>query len=56
MAYFINDDCINCGSCEDICPSSSIIAGGDKYDIDAGTCTDCGSCADICPTDAIHPQ
>ncbi len=56
MAYFIDDNCINCGSCEDTCPVSAISAGGDTYVIDPDTCTDCGSCADVCPVDAIHPK
>jgi len=54
MAYFIDDDCINCNGCEDICPSGAISPGDDKYEIDADLCTDCGSCADICPVDSIH--
>ncbi|MDR0454470.1 MAG: 4Fe-4S binding protein [Deferribacteraceae bacterium] len=56
MAYFINEDCINCGSCEDICPNGAISSGDDQYEIDAEQCTDCGSCCDVCPVDAIHPK
>ena len=56
MAYFINDECINCNSCEDICPSNAIISASDKYEIDEDNCSDCGSCTDVCPVDAIHPK
>ena len=57
MAYFINDDCINCGACEPECPTNAISAGDDKYVIDANECIDCGACVDLCPTEAIKlPQ
>ena len=52
MAYFINSDCVACGSCESECPASCISAGDDVYVIDEAACTECGSCADVCPVDA----
>jgi len=52
MAYIISDECINCGACEDQCPTSCISVGDDKYTIDADACVDCGACADVCPVDA----
>lgn len=55
MAYFINDNCINCGACEAECPTSCISAGDDKYVINADDCIDCGACAGVCPTDAPNP-
>ncbi len=56
MAYFINDDCINCGACEAECPTSCISAGSDKFVINADECIDCGACNGVCPTDAPQPQ
>ncbi|NLK70400.1 MAG: 4Fe-4S binding protein [Clostridiales bacterium] len=56
MAYKINDDCINCGTCESECPVNCISAGDDKYVIDAETCIECGACADVCPVSAPNPQ
>jgi len=53
MAYTINDECTNCGVCEDECPVGSITEGDDIRVIDAETCTDCGACAEVCPVDAI---
>ena len=53
MAYKITDECIACGSCADECPNDAIIAGHDKYEINADECLDCGTCADACPNDAI---
>lgn len=54
MAY-INDDCTQCGTCEDACPLDAIITDSDdKYSIDADICTDCGECVDVCPVSAIN--
>ena len=53
MAYIINDECINCGSCESECPVSAISEGDGKYVIDADACLDCGTCEGECPTGAI---
>jgi len=56
MAYFINDDCINCGSCEAECPTNAISAGDTKYVVDPDVCVDCGACASVCTVDAPKPQ
>ena len=52
MAYVINDECINCGSCEAECPVGAISAGDGKYVINADECLDCGACAGVCPVGA----
>lgn len=52
MAYFISDECINCGACEAECPVSCISAGDSSYVIDEDACIDCGSCATVCPVGA----
>lgn len=53
MAYNISDECIACGACQGECPNNAIIAGDDKYEIQADDCISCGACADICPAGAI---
>lgn len=55
VAHSINDDCTNCGACEDACPVSAISEQSGKRAIDADTCIDCGACVDNCPVNAIHP-
>jgi len=50
----INDECIACGTCVEVCPSESIKAADEKYTI-LDTCTDCGTCVESCPVDAIKP-
>jgi len=54
MAYTINDECTNCGACDDSCPVDAISEKGDKRVIDPDLCTDCGACVDACPVDAIE--
>ena len=54
MAYVINDDCANYGSCAAVCPAEAISEGDGKYVIDADVCVSCGSCADNCPVEAIE--
>lgn len=53
MAYTINDECINCGACEPVCPTNAISEQGDVRVIDAATCIDCAACVDTCPVNAI---
>jgi ferredoxin len=53
LAYTINQDCINCGACDDSCPVGAISEAGDKRVIDADNCIDCGACVDTCPVSAI---
>ena len=54
MAYQIQNDCIACGACADLCPVEAI-SDGDIYSIDENACIDCGACADQCPVEAIIP-
>lgn len=51
--HYINEDCIACGACVDICPVTAIRAGQPIYIIDKDVCIDCGSCDDVCPVQAI---
>ncbi|GHU39146.1 4Fe-4S ferredoxin [Spirochaetia bacterium] len=53
MAYKITDECVNCGTCKDECPSDAIIEKDGKCWIDPDKCADCGTCVDECPSEAI---
>ncbi len=55
MAYVISNECVACGACEAECPNSAIVAGDDKYSINADSCVDCGACAEVCPVSAPQP-
>ncbi len=56
MAYKINDNCILCGACAEICPVNAISEGENQYVIDAETCISCGACADTCPVGAPEEE
>ena len=56
MAHTINEECINCGACEPVCPVEAIAEKGELRAIDPEKCTDCGACVDQCPVDAIKTQ
>ena len=55
MALTIGEDCINCDACRPECPTESVHAGGDIYEIDAATCVECAGffdepkCVELCP-------
>ncbi len=51
--HYITEDCINCGTCDDVCPVDAISEVGDIHVIDQDLCTDCGACDDVCPVDVI---
>lgn len=55
MAYrIIEEDCIACGQCEEVCPVDCISAKDDGIRvIDEDECIDCGACASTCPVDCI---
>jgi ferredoxin len=56
MAYVINDDCVSCGACAEVCPAEAISEGDGKYVIDADACLDCGTCEAECPNNAISAE
>jgi ferredoxin len=55
--YFIRqtveDECIGCGACADICPVDAVQMEGDRARVDPDWCIGCGVCAVSCPTQAI---
>jgi 4Fe-4S ferredoxin len=63
----INEKCVGCGICKDICPTEAIktgpilpIARGlvkmDYINLDGNKCALCGLCATACPFDALEFQ
>ena len=44
----MKDECINCGTCLENCPSGAIIKGK-PYTRNRELCSDCGTCAEVCP-------
>jgi NAD-dependent dihydropyrimidine dehydrogenase PreA subunit len=47
------ETCINCGACDDACPTSAIYESGSTRDIDSSICIGCGDCVPTCPVNAI---
>lgn len=52
MALIITSECVKCGVCVDVCPTSAIIEGDEQYMI-TDACVDCEKCLEACPIDAI---
>lgn len=62
MALIINDECVACGECEEVCPTQAISEGDPTYVIAPERCVECvgfhdeSQCADVCPVDACVPD
>ncbi|MEA1878836.1 MAG: ATP-binding protein [Bacteroidota bacterium] len=52
-ARIIQDDCIACGKCFDVCRYGAISIINGKYIVDPVSCEGCGYCARVCPTETI---
>lgn len=51
ISYYIEDNCIGCGSCQRNCPVSCIDgARKERHVICQEDCIKCGTCYDVCPT------
>lgn len=49
----INDDCIGCETCVEICPVMAIEAEAGKVKVDFDVCRGCGNCEQRCPVHAV---
>ncbi len=53
VAFIIEDDCIRCGKCKQVCRFDAINIIDNQYIVDPLNCEGCGYCARVCPTRAI---
>jgi len=53
LAIINQEDCIQCGKCEDVCRFDAISSENNTYIVEDLSCEGCGYCARVCPTDAI---
>lgn len=49
---WIEDKCIRCGVCENICRTKAISFEGERLILDESKCNYCGRCTKACPSDA----
>ncbi len=55
ITYSINDDCIGCTKCAQVCPVDCIpMRPYEIHEIDSSVCTRCDSCRQVCPEDAVE--
>ncbi|OPY68798.1 MAG: Anaerobic sulfite reductase subunit C [Syntrophorhabdaceae bacterium PtaU1.Bin034] len=47
--------CIDCGLCENICPTAAITKTDERYVIDFSKCINCSICTSSCPVEAWKP-
>ncbi len=50
----INDSCIQCGLCDNVCIYEAIYVEEGKHKIKQYLCEGCGACKAVCPVDAIE--
>lgn len=53
MAHFIEEECVSCAFCAEVCPEKCITEGDEAFVIDPERCTDCGECTPVCPVECI---
>jgi NADH:ubiquinone oxidoreductase subunit F (NADH-binding)/(2Fe-2S) ferredoxin len=49
----IDEECLLCGLCKDVCEAQAVTVGRTRYFIDTDMCDGCGSCLAVCPSEAI---
>lgn len=58
--FYIDETCIGCGACDEMCPGKADAVQAIKGDfrgrfkIVLEDCIDCGFCVPVCPVDCIH--
>lgn len=52
--FRVNDQCIRCGKCVDICPAEAAVLTEPRASIIPKHCLLCAQCRDVCPVNAIH--
>ena len=56
MVSVVNDNCIKCKSCADVCPVDAFREGDTQLVVDPDTCISCGVCISECPQEAIQTE
>lgn len=52
--FYVNqDNCVGCGSCEEVCPAGAAVVTDGKSEIDKCRCIGCGECVTVCPEKCI---
>jgi pyruvate formate lyase activating enzyme len=51
---FINNRCIGCGACAEVCPQKAQVVSRGKRYVQWEKCDDCGKCVAICPSKALE--
>ena len=52
MVSVVNDACVKCKSCAEVCPVDAFHEAENMLVIDPDTCIDCGVCISECPQEA----
>jgi pyruvate formate lyase activating enzyme len=52
--YFLDENCVACGSCAAVCPAGCHRVTDAAHTIDRADCQRCGQCVDACPTGALE--
>ncbi|TKJ23723.1 MAG: hypothetical protein CEE43_03030 [Promethearchaeota archaeon Loki_b32] len=53
MCETLNDKCVGCGNCIEICPVDAVNLENEIAQIDNNWCIGCGVCVSKCSNDAI---
>lgn len=53
MVSVVNDSCIKCKTCVDVCPVSAFHEGDTQVVVNPDICISCGVCISECPVGAI---
>lgn len=56
MVSVVNDSCVKCKACVEVCPVEAFREGPDMLVIDPDVCIDCGVCISECPQEAISTE
>lgn len=54
QAEIVDEKCISCGRCEEVCRFNAVLKEGEKFSIDEIKCEGCGTCYFQCPSSAIN--
>ena len=53
VAHVIENECVLCAACVEVCPEACITEDDEVFVIDPEVCTDCGDCIPACPVACI---